>query len=163
MSTSVTGDGCDTVPIPYVTGARNVPFPFPRNISSWLSITDRSSSPSPFTSPSVTDDVWAPATSNVVGAWNVPFPFPSNTLPAFPVTARSSRPSPFRSPSDTDDDCVPPIANVVGAWSVPFPFPSKTLTAAVPVATTTSGLRSPLTSPKARESPLPPVENVACG
>ena len=54
-----------------------------------------------------------------------------------------------------------PTAKVCWVWKVPLPLPSSTLTVSLPLlATTMSGLPSPLTSATATENGLEPVAKV---
>ncbi len=119
--------------------------------------------PSPFTSPTATENGSLPTAGGKPGAGaNVPSPAPSRTLtllePMLAVT-RSGLPSPFTSPTATEYGVVPTAGDKPGAGAkAPLPLPSRTLT--VPsnsLAETRSGRPSPFTSPTATETGMPPT------
>ena len=124
-----------------------------------------SSLPSPFTSPSVTENGPVPV-AKVCRAWKVPSPLPKSTLalaePPFAVM-RSSLPSPFTSPSVTERGFTP-VAKVCWFWKVPLPLPKSTLALSeFRFAVMRSSLPSPFTSPSVTDLGLVPVAKSVLG
>src|SRR5713101_3632361 len=113
----------------------------------WLA-TSKSSLPSPFTSPTTTENA-SPPEPYVTAVWKVPSPLPRSPATPFPLPVnRSSLPSPLTSPTVTEKALPPPEPYVTAVWKVPSPLPSSTETLFEPLlANARSSLPSPFKSP----------------